>query len=255
MEVGPIIRTLIVDDEPLARERIRAMLEGQDDIEVVAECGNGTEAVSKISELSPQLVFLDVQMPEADGFDVAEAVNGESLPVIVFVTAYDQYALKAFDANAVDYLLKPFDKARFLQSLQRVRQEVSDAENRDQERIAALLRDVRGESSFAERFAIKDDGRIFFVRAREIDWIEAAGNYVRLFCGESMHLMRSTMSALEARLDPDRFLRIHRSTIVNLDSVNEIQPLFHGEHVVIMRNGARLTLSRGYRQRLDSLLS
>jgi two-component system LytT family response regulator len=255
------IRALIVDDEPLARERIRALLEGEPYVEVIGECADGDAAVTAISEQKPDLVFLDVQMPEVDGFEVLEALarggdGGARLPAVIFVTAYDQYALRAFDVNALDYLLKPFDRERFQKAMTRARTQIqgerygSDINGR----LLALLKEIKTEPKALERLVVKAAGRVFFLKCEEIDWIEAAGNYVRLHAGRDSHLLRETMNALEARLDPDKFLRIHRSTIINIERIKELHPLFRGEHVVILRDGTRLTLGRGYRDRLQQLL-
>jgi two-component system LytT family response regulator len=249
------IRTLIVDDEPLGRERLRTLLRGEPDVELVGECANGLEAVSHIDEQSPDLVFLDVQMPELDGFAVLESVGVERMPPTVFVTAYDQYALKAFEVHALDYLLKPFTRARFRKTLQRVRDHLrkqrTDASELSRQLIE-LLRDVRTDRQFLERLVVKSGGRVFFLRVDEIDWIEAAGNYLRL--GQDVHLMRETMKGIETKLDPDRFVRIHRSIIVNTDRIRELQPWFHGEYVLILLDGTRLTSSRNFDDGLKRML-
>jgi two-component system LytT family response regulator len=246
------IRVLIADDEPLARERLRTLLSREDWLELVAECPNGSEAIDAIGRLQPDLVFLDVQMPGASGFEVIEAVGPARMPLVVFVTAFDHYALRAFDVHALDYLLKPFDRERFHQALARARQQLERRPNGDLERrLLELVQDLKPASQRLERFVIKSGGRVFFVRADEIDWIEAAGNYVKLHVGTDAHLFRETMNALEAQLDPDVFFRIHRSHIVNIERVKELQPWFNGEYVVFLRNGTRLTLSRGYREKLQ----
>ena len=250
------IRTLIVDDEPLARERLRALLSAEPDIEIIGECGDGPEAVESIRRDAPDLVFLDVQIPEIDGFGVIERVGLENAPVVVFVTAYDQYALEAFDVHAVDYLLKPFDETRFAKALGRARSAVQAQRSGEvSERLLALLRGLRAApTGRTERLVVKSAGRLFFLRTEEIDWIESSGNYVCLHVGSETHLLRETMSSLEARLDPATFIRIHRTAIVNVDRIKELQPLFHGEYEVVLRGGARLTLSRSYRDRLQCLL-
>jgi two-component system LytT family response regulator len=250
-ETRRLTRVLIADDEPLARERLRMLLAGETWLQIVAECQNGTEAIEAIDRLHPDLVLLDVQMPGATGFEVIEAVRPDRMPLIVFVTAFDKYALRAFDVHALDYLLKPFDRERFGQSLARARQQLERPGNGDLERrLLALVQDLRAAPRL-ERFVIKSGGRVFFVRADEIDWIEAAGNYVKLHVGRDAHLFRETMSTLESRLDPDTFFRIHRSHIVNIERVKELQPWFNGEYVVFLRSGTRLTLSRGYREKLQ----
>jgi two-component system LytT family response regulator len=248
------IRTVIADDEPLARERLRALLDAEPDIEVARECRDGNEAVAAIRAESPDLVFLDVQMPELDGFGVIETVGVENMPAIVFVTAYDEYALQAFEVNAVDYLLKPFDRERFQKALARARAHVGRQADDINRRLLALIQGLKVPQGYLERLVIRSSGRIFFLKAEEIDWIEAAGNYVRLHTGKESHLLRETMNSLEQKLDPARFLRIHRSTIVRIDRIAELQPLFHGDYVVVLQGGTRLTLSRGYRERLSGIL-
>lgn len=249
------IRVLIVDDEPLARERIASLLEAERDIECVGECGDGRTAVNEILETSPDAVFLDVQMPEMDGFAVLRAVPPDRMPIVVFVTAFDSYALRAFDFHALDYLLKPFDRDRFAESLIRVREQLQQRrEGKQDERLIELIRSLRGGPEYIERFVVKAGNRIFFVKAGEIDWIEAAGNYVRLHAGKDTHLVRETMNRVETKLDPKKFARIHRSTVVNLDRIKELQPWFHGEYVIILRDGSQLTLSRGYREKLQKIL-
>jgi two-component system LytT family response regulator len=249
------IRALIADDEPLARERIAGLLQSEPDIEVVGECPDGTKTVAAIQQLSPDLVFLDVQMPGATGFDVVQAVRPDRMPIVVFVTAYDKYALKAFDVHALDYLLKPFDRDRFQKALQRAREQVERQQTGDLgRRLLALVHDLKPTNQRLDRLVIKSGGRVFFLRTDEIDWIEAAGNYVRLHLGGDSHLFRETMTALEGRLDPQRFFRIHRSRIVNIERVQELQPWFNGEYAVLLRNGTKLTLSRGYREKLQERL-
>jgi two-component system, LytTR family, response regulator len=248
------IRTLIVDDEPLARERIVDMLVGDAEVAIIGECGDGLAAVAAIEAHKPDLVFLDVQMPELDGFGVLEAI--EQTPVIVFVTAYDQYALRAFEVHALDYLLKPFDRERFDKALRRAKRQIererAGTMNRE---LVALLTRLKSRPKPLERLVIKAGGRVFFLRVDEIDWIEAAANYVKLHAGGEAHLLRETINGLAAKLDPDKFLRIHRSIIVNLERVKEIQPWFHGDYVIIMQDGAQLTSSRNYREQLRKLLS
>lgn len=246
------VRALLVDDEPLARQRLRMLVASEDWLEVVGECGDGTTAVAAIQKLRPDLVFLDVEMPGASGFDVIEAIGADRMPFVVFVTAYDKYAIKAFDVHAVDYLLKPFDRDRFRQALVRARQQLEQRSGGELERrLLALVQDFKPPQQKLERFVIKSSGRVFFVRSEEIDWIEAASNYVKLHVGTDAHLFRETMNALEARLNPDTFYRLHRSHIVNIERVRELQPWFNGEYVVFLKNGTRLTLSRGYREKLQ----
>lgn len=251
------IRTLIIDDEPLAREKLRGFLEDELDVEVAGECRDGREALLRIEEEKPDLVFLDVQMPELDGFEVLDNLEEENLPAVVFVTAYDQYALKAFDVHAVDYLLKPFDRGRFREALGRARNELERRQVSDVRRqLRDLLSDVRKQRpDFPERLVIKTSGRVVFVKVEDVEWVDAAGNYVKLHVGGGeSHLLRETMAGLEERLDPKKFLRIHRSTIVNVDRIRELQQQFHGDYVVILDNGQRLTLSRSYRDKIQELL-
>jgi two-component system LytT family response regulator len=248
------IRTVIVDDEPLARQRVRKLLEGDPDVDVVGECADGRQAVALIREQKPDLLFLDVQMPLLDGFGVVEAVGPDLMPVVVFVTAYDRYALRAFEARALDYLLKPFDRERFAKALQRAKDHVRLARPVDvREELRALVEDVKAERRPLERLVLKSGGRVYFLKVEEIDWVEAAGNYVRVHAGGEEHLHRETMNGLESRLDPTKFLRIHRSTIVNVERIRELQPWFHGDYVVLLRDGTKLTLSRGYRQKFQEL--
>ena len=249
------IRTLVVDDEPLARERLTGLLANEADIEIVAQCRDGEEAVTAIVDHLPDLVFLDVQMPQMNGFEVIEAVGGERMPLVIFVTAYDQHALRAFQVRALDYLLKPFDRARFTEALQRARKQIERDETGELgRRLLALVKDLRRDQPRAERLVVKSGGRLFFLRADEIDWVEAAGNYVRLHVGTTSHLLRETMNAIEGRLDPEKFFRIHRSRIVNMERIQELQPWLNGEYAVVLRTGARLTLSRGYREKLQDRL-
>ena len=262
------IRVAIVDDEELARERMRALLSEHADIEVVAECADGAEALRAIDDTNPDLVFLDVQMPEVDGFEVVEALergnepgenakNGSKPPAIVFVTAHDDHALKAFEIHALDFLLKPFDEARFEKTLSRARRHLRQSRDAVDARLLALLEDLRTErrgQRHSDRLIVKSGGRVFFLRTEEIDWVEAAGNYVRLHARNEAHLLRESMKNMEARLDPNTFVRIHRSAIVNIDRVKELEPWFHGEYIVIMRDGTRLTASRVYSDRLSALI-
>jgi len=262
------IRALVVDDEPLARERIRELLARERDVAVVGECGSGLEAVEAIRRARPDLVFLDVQMPGLDGFGVLAELEPGEIPAVVFVTAYDAFALKAFDVHALDYLLKPFDRERFGQTLTRARETIRRRGNDGIDaRLAALLQDALGAAAAAAvagdaggdrryltRVAVKTQGRVRLLKVTDVDWVEAASNYVRLHVGAERFLLRDTMAALETRLDPEQFVRIHRSTIVNLDRVRELEPYFHGDYVVKLADGRRLTLSRTYRERLEQRL-
>ena len=250
------IRTLIVDDEPLARDKMRAFLEKELDIEILGECRDGREAVEMIDEKNPDLVFLDVQMPELNGFEVLENLEADPLPTVVFTTAYDQYALKAFDVHAIDYLLKPFDRERFSQAMARARNEVENRQVGDmKQQMMALLKDVgTRRPSFPERLVVKSSGRVVFIKVEDIDWVDAAGNYVKLHVGNENHMLRETMGRIEKRLDPQKFLRIHRSTIVNIERIRELQQQFHGDYLVVLHSGQRLTLSRSYREKIQDLL-
>ena len=243
------IRTILVDDEPLAREKLRGFLESEPDFEVIAECRDGAEALKTIEEVSPDLVFLDVQMPELDGFEVIDRLDRERLPAVIFVTAFDQYALKAFDVHAVDYLLKPFDRDRFKKALGRIREQQQVEEIKG--RLQALI-DER--AKYPDRIEVKTSGRVVILKVDEIDWIDAAGNYVKIHAGEEGLLLRETMARIEKRLDPNLFMRIHRSTIVNIERIRELQQQFHGDYVVVLKTGQRLTLSRSYRDKMQKLL-
>ena len=247
-------RTLIVDDEQLARERLRQLLSKQPEIELIGECADGREAIAAIQKQSPDLIFLDIQMPELDGFAVLEAINAEPMPVIVFVTAHDKFALRAFEVHAVDYLLKPFDRERFESALRRALEQVKHrADPARSEAQAAVLTEMQAPAKPLERLAIKSGGRIVVVKAADIAWIQSAHNYVEIHEDKQSHLLRETISAIETRLAPDKFVRISRSVIVNVDRVKELEPLFHGEYTVTLQNGQRLTLSRRYRNKLPQL--
>lgn len=255
------IRTLIVDDEPLARRNLRVLLEKDPQIEIVEECRNGRDAVKAINTLSPDLIFLDIQMPEWDGFDVLARVDPENIQAIIFVTAFDQYALKAFEVHALDYLLKPFDDERFAYALRRAKSQIEAREiNRVSKRLLALLeeREIHNQSSteknYLTRLMIKAAGRVVLLKVSEIDFIEADGNYAKLHVGRKAHLLREKMHDLEARLDPAKFVRIHRSVIVNLDRIKELHPHFNGDYIVILDDGRQLRLSRTRRENLEARL-
>ena len=250
------ITALIVDDEPLARKFIRRMLENDRSIEIVGECGNGKEAVAAVLEKKPDLVFLDIQMPEMDGFTMIETLGIENLPTVVFVTAYEQYAIRAFEIHALDYLLKPFDQARFEKAMKHVREKFADQRQNEteQKQIAALLENVKQKPRFLDRLVIKADGRIIFLKTEDIDWIQADDKYVHLHAGNKSHLVRQTLGAMEAQLDTQKFIRVHRSAIVNIGRIKELQPMFTGEHTIILENGTKLTLSRSYKNKLFELL-
>ena len=246
------VRTLVVDDEPLARDRLLKLLRAEPEMEVLGEAANGRDAVTLIRQTKPDLIFLDVQMPELDGFGVLAELTEEERPAVVFVTAFDKFALKAFDVHALDYLLKPFDKERFQTALRRALDHLARKQPRQiQDQLSALLSELRPAPQ-SDRIAVKGDGRVVFVKASDIDWVEAADNYVSLHIGKESHMLRETMSSIEGRL-PKQFMRISRSTIVNTERIKELQPLFHGEYTVILRDGTKLTLSRSHRDKLQQL--
>ncbi|MEM6797630.1 MAG: LytTR family DNA-binding domain-containing protein, partial [Acidobacteriota bacterium] len=235
---------------------VRGFLEGESDIEIVAECRDGKQALETIESEKPDLIFLDVQMPEMDGFEVLANIEPDLFPTVIFTTAYDQYALKAFDVHAVDYLRKPFDRERFREALGRARSEVERRQLGDvKEHLQALLEHVAEQRpKHPERLVIKSSGRVVFLKVDDIDWVDAAGNYVKLHAGAENHLLRETMSRLEDRLDPSKFIRIHRSTIVNIERIKELQQQFHGDYLVVLKGGQRLTLSRSYREKIQVML-
>jgi two-component system LytT family response regulator len=249
------IRTLIIDDESLARNLIRRLLAAEEGIEIVGECDNGREAVSMIAKVSPDLIFLDVQMPEWGGFEVLELIDPARMPVVIFVTAYDKFALKAFEANALDYLLKPLDDERFQQALQRARTYLDGkGTGAVRERLIGLINQLSPQSKPISRLAVKAAGRVVFLKVTEIDWIEATGNYLDLHVGKESYLLRGRLNELEKKLSTDQFFRIHRSTIINLDRVKEFRPSFKGEGTVVLKDGARLAASRSYAQKLQEFL-
>jgi two-component system, LytTR family, response regulator len=250
------IRALIVDDEPLGRERIRTLLREDAEVGVVGEAADGHEATAAVERLKPDLLFLDVQMPEMDGFAVLEAIADKHMPEIIFVTAYDRYAVRAFEVHALDYLLKAFDRERFESAVAHAKEEIRRSrEGVFNERLVTLLEDLESRKPRATRLVIKSAGRIFFLAVQEIDWVEAADNYVRIHAAGKEHLMRETLQSLEGRLDPARFLRIHRSTIVNIDRIRELHPMFHGDYALRLCDGTELTLSRNYRNNLGESLA
>ena len=237
------IRTLVADDEPIARARMVALLAGEPDIQVIGECATGPQTIAAIERTSPDLVFLDIQMPQMDGLTLARTL-GRTMPAVVFVTAYDEYALGAFEVHALDYLLKPYSTDRFRSALGHARQHLG----------ARCTAGSHAPYERRDRLVIKSSGRIYFIRTRDIDWCEAAGNYVRLHVGPQTHLVRGTMAHIESQLDDAQFVRIHRSTIVNVDRIHELHSSFGGEYVVLLRDQTRLTLSRGYREGLQARL-
>lgn len=257
------IRTIVVDDEPAARRGVRLLLERDRAIEVVGEAASGAEAAELIRRERPALAFLDVQMPGSDGFAALRQLEPDGAPTVVFVTAYDEYALRAFEVHAVDYLLKPYDDARFEAALRRAKEEVRRRQTETvNARLAQLLDYLQANQDepapagdkVEDRILLKSSGEIFFLKAEEIDWIEAEGDYMKFHVAGRAHLMRETMARLEARLDPKRFIRIHRSTIINIDRLRKLSPSFAGEYAVVLHDGTKLKLSRGYHERIASLL-
>ena len=256
------IRTLIVDDEPLARRNLRLLLERDPQIEIIGECRNGREAVQSVNKLSPDLIFLDIQMPEMDGFDVLASVGTEQIQAIIFVTAFDQYALKAFEVHALDYLLKPFDDARFQRALEQAKSQIEQkALNRISGKLLALLEERESKREqraprkiYLTRLMVKLASRVVLLKVNEIDWIEADGNYAKLHIGKKAHLLREKMHDLEAQLNPQKFVRIHRSIIVNLDRIKEMHPHFNGDYIVVLEDGVQLKLSRSRREHLETRL-
>ncbi len=238
------------------------MVEADPELEIVGECANGREAVTAIRDLAPDLVFLDVQMPELDGFAVIETIGAENMPTVIFVTAYDEYALRAFDVAALDYLLKPYDDARFAAAVRRAKSTIRQGEVGSlTRRLISLLEGYAATadtqttpSAYLQRVMLKAGGRVIFLRVEEIDWIEAEGDYVRLHAQGKKHLLRDTMKRMEEQLDPSQFIRSHRSTIVNLDRIKELHPYFHGDYMIVLKDGTQLKLSRSRRQKLEERL-
>jgi len=249
------IRALIVDDEPLARRRVRELLANEADVEIVGEAPDGPTAVALVRELRPDLLFLDIQMPDLDGFGVLEQIGPRPIPAVVFVTAYDRFAVRAFEAHALDYLLKPYDDERFAGALQRVREQLRRRDAGELERrVRDLLSEVRGGASHLERLAVQSGSRSVLIAIDEIDWLEAEGKYVRVHVREQAYLIRDTLRRLEAVLDPARFLRIHRSIIVNAERIREVEAYFRGEYILFLRNGTRLESGRAYKSVIQRLL-
>lgn len=250
------LTTLIVDDEPLAREGLRLLLSKDPDISAIREARDGREAVAAIREGSPDLVFLDVQMPEMEGFAVVRAIGAESMPEVVFVTAHDQYALQAFEINALDYLLKPVIEERFVKALARAKDRIrANAAADSHEQIIGLLETIATPRSYPKRLAVRSAGNTLFLDVRDVDWIGGAQNYVELHTGRDSYLLHVTMNSIENSLDPEIFLRVHRSIIVNCERIKEMQPGAHGEYVITMRDGVRLQSGRTYADRLKALVN
>ena len=252
------IRTLVVDDEPLARRTLRLLLAQDDEVEIVGECRNGQEAVQRIKSDSPDLIFLDVQMPQMSGLDVVEAVGVEKMPVTIFVTAYDTYAVKAFEAEALDYLLKPFDDDRFRKTLRRAKTALrqSSTDRKPEQSFSHLPKSgsVTTHQIPVSRLMLSANGKVVFLKAEDIDWIDAVDYYVKIYAQKKTYLQRETMDRLERKLDPQKFFRIHRSTIVNIDRVKEFRPSFNGNYLVLLHDGTTLKMSRRRRQQLKELL-
>jgi two-component system LytT family response regulator len=238
------VRAIIADDEPLARERVRSLLADEPDVEVVEECSNGAQTLEATQEHRPDLLFLDVQMPQFDGFEVLEALEPEQIPVVIFTTAHDEHALRAFEVNALDYLLKPFTEARFKMAVQRARAQLQGGQRRQGDpQLAALLNHLHAAVPGGRRILVRASGRIVFLKPEEIDHVEAAGNYVVLHTGKERHIVRETTAAMEARLAPAGFMRLSRSVIVNLAQVREVQPLGPGQYSVLLKSGSRLEMT------------
>ena len=247
------IRAIIVDDEPLARERIRVLLREEPDVEIVGECASGAEAVAQIGRQKPDLLFLDVQMPEMDGFEVLQNVPTEKLPVVIFTTAFDQHAVRAFDTHALDYLLKPFKPARFKEAVQRARDHIANKQAGTAARGLLAMLAERSTATQLTRIAVKTDEKVLFVAVSDIDSIESAGNYIIVHVGKEEHVLRDTLTNLEEKLPAGKFLRVSRSAIVNLERVRELQPMFRGESVVVLKNGRAIPTTRSLREIQEKL--
>jgi two-component system, LytTR family, response regulator len=245
------IKVVVIDDESLARDLIIEMLKEFEDFQVIGECSNGLEAVKTIEKLRPELIFLDVQMPALNGLEVLEEIKDQHLPEIIFVTAFDQYAIRAFDFHAIDYLLKPFSRSRFRKAALHARERIIDQQNASdaKQQISSLLENHKNKPSHLQRIFVKDNGKIILLEPGVIDWIEADDKYLNLHTAQKIYLIRQTLNSIEAELHSNIFLRIHRSTIVNLTRVKEIHPLFNGEYVLVLADKTKLTLSRNYKNR------
>jgi two-component system LytT family response regulator len=249
------LRILIADDEAMGRQRLRQLSRADPTVEVIGEAATGTETVNLIRDKSPDIVFLDIRMPELDGFGVLKALNGFRLPLIIFVTAHDQYAVRAFEANAVDYLLKPFDRERFQCALERVRQRLQHTSPfQSESSLINLLSSLEVQKPL-DRLTIKSNGRLTILKTTDIHWICAADNYVELHVGDTKHLLRMTLTALAERLPADRFVRVSRSCLVNADRIKQIQSKPHGDYVILLQDGTRLTGSRNFRKNLPGLIA
>ena len=249
------IRTLVVDDERLARQKVRTLLDDDPEIEVVGECANGTDALAAVRKSKPDLLLLDIEMPGLNGFEVLQRLRSERLPMVVFITAHDEYAVRAFEVEAVDYVMKPFDRRRFHDALRRAKRQMSDDASESEARILRLLERIvkPQKSSSLDHFVVKSRDRTFLVAVPDVDWIEAEGKYVRLHAGGASHLVRESIGDVEERLDARKFLRIHRATIVNVKRILEMHKGFGGSVFVVLRDGTKLTMSRRYRGRIREL--
>ena len=249
------IRAIIVDDEPLARKRIADLLAVIDDVDVIAQCANGGDAIRSIEEQKPDLLFLDIQMPEIDGFDVLHAIGVGRVPAVVFVTAYDQFALRAFEAHALDYLLKPYDDERFTAALQRARDRIRQHQQGDVDRrLLALLKEARADRGYVQRLVVPSGHRSIFIRTEQIDWIEAERNYVRIHVSGKSYLLRENVSRIATSLDPAVFCQIHRSTIVNIDRIQAVESLSNAEYLIVLHDGTKLSSGRKYRSNLHAIM-
>lgn len=257
---GKAVRVVVADDERLARQKVRLLLESEPNVTVVAECQDGRQTVSAINCFHPDLLLLDIQMPDLDGFQVLSEISAHEMPVVIFTSAYDQYAIRAFEAHALDYLLKPFDQGRLHQAIERARHELLKSENREMaSRIKELLSHLRAgtvpaQADAPNRLVIRAKGRVIFLDLEDIDWVEAAANYVRLNVGKESYLLRETIARTSERLNPAQFIRIHRSTIVNVHKIKELIPVNSGEYIVVLKNGKELSCSRGYRALLQRVI-
>lgn len=251
-----MIRTLIIDDVTLARQRLKRCLANDPEIEIVGECDNGEKAVTAIRSLAPDLIFLDVQMPALDGFGVLDSLKNERVPAVIFVTAYNEYAIQAFEVNALDYLLKPVDCERLAKAVKRAKSRLAQTTRDDDldSRFRAMLEEIKTGSKYLKRLTIKLTGRTILLPADEIDWIETHGNYLKVHAGRESHLIRGTMQSLETKLNPEQFVRVHRSVIVNVEKIKEIYPRSNGDQDLVLQNGRQLMLSRNYRDKFFELL-
>lgn len=248
------IRTLIIDDMDLARERIQRVLSLDTEIEIIGECVDGKQAVETIERLEPDLVFLDIQMPEMSGFEVLENIKVKKMPIVIFVTAYDEFALRAFEFHAFDYLLKPFEIERMQSTIARTKELLKNKTSDFNQRLSDLLKTFKESRNYMKRMAIKSRGKTVFLMVDEIDYIVSDGNYLYIHAGKQNHLIRASLQYFETKLDPEKFVRIHRSTIVNFNSIKEMHPLFNGDQLIIMKDNKELNLSRKYRDKLNNLL-